>query len=97
MNVSYSSLNHRPLFPLGRLMATPGVLEAFPNSSITAALARNQSGFWGKLPVPYLKMNDRAVHLQECILSSYVAAGTKFWIITEADRSVTTILLPSEY
>ena len=97
MDVSYSSLNQRPLFPLGRVVATPGALEAVPRLSINAALARHQSGDWGKLPVPDLKMNDRAVHLQERILSSYEAAGTKFWIIIEADRSVTTILLPSEY
>lgn len=97
MNVSRLFLNQSPLFPLGRVVATPGVSEAIPRSSINTALARHQSGDWGNLPTADLKENDRAVHLQRRILSSYEAAGTKFWIITEADRSVTTILLPSEY
>ena len=59
---------------------------------------QHQSGAWGELDAEDRQTNDQALVEGMRILSAYVAAnGTKFWIITEADRSVTTVLLPEDY
>ena len=89
-----------PLFLLGRIVATPGALEIFqPNaeSSINSYLHRHQSGDWGDLCDEDIQANNQAYFHGGRILSSYLVGHQKVWIITEADRSVTTILLPSEY
>ena len=89
------------LFPLGAVVATPGALEALENAGHTPAdfLSRHVAGDWGELESEEDKrLNDQAVAGGERILSAYrTKAGEKIWIITEADRSATTILLPSEY
>ena len=90
----------KPLFALGHLVATPGALQALEESDENAAafIARHLKGDWGKLCNEDRKANDAAVEQGLRILSSYTTStGTKLWIITEADRSVTTLLLPSEY
>jgi hypothetical protein len=85
-------------FPLGRLTATPGVLAAIPNEEIQTALSRHSNGDWGLLDAEDLKANDRALIEGTRLLSAYESTDhTRFWIITEWDRSVTTILLPEEY
>jgi hypothetical protein len=85
-------------FQLGRLVATPGALEAVPLHDIKAALARHHSGDWGEVCESDGALNDEAITDGSRILSAYVSSNdTKFWIITEADRSCTTVLLPSEY
>lgn len=86
------------LFPLGKLVATPGVLDNIPTPYIYEAIQRHQSGDWGDLCREDREQNDRALERGERLLSSYrTPFGVKFWIITEADRSVTTVLLPDEY
>ena len=89
----------RPVrFPLGRTMATPGVLEHVPPSELWRAMRRHARGDWGELDDEDSQANDRALEEEARLLSAYVTeAGVKFWIITEADRSATTALLPSEY
>ena len=85
------------LFTPGKVVATPGAYE-IPQDVLFAALARHLNGDWGELSKEDKELNDRAVLDGDRILSSYHAPdGTKFWIITEADRSVTTFLLPDEY
>jgi len=62
------------------------------------ALQRHVAGDWGELDEEDKKANDGALQTGERLLSAYQSAtGTKFWIITEADRSVTTVLLPEDY
>ncbi len=88
----------RPNFPLGQLVGTPSALAQITHDDIMAALRRHLSGDWGDVCAEDKQSNDRAVLEATRILSSYQAAnGTKFWIITEADRSVTTVLLPEDY
>jgi hypothetical protein len=87
-----------PNFPLGQLVATPNALARITRDDIMAALRRHLSGDWGDVCAEDKQTNDRAIMEGTWILSSYQAAnGTRFWIITEGDRSVTTVLLPEDY
>lgn len=91
---------HKPfaLFEPGRLTATPGVLEAVPKSEIFGAIARHLNGDWGDVPEPDVKANYMALRHGLRLVSAYQAVnGTKFFIITEADRSYTSVLLRNEY
>ena len=86
-------------FPLGQLMITPGALAALKQSKQTPLpfLYRHVSGDWGDLDAEDQEANDFAVVQGGRILSAYTLnAGVKIWCINEADRSVTTILLPEE-
>lgn len=90
----------RSRFRLGRLLSTPGALAALvaAHQSGRAFLKRHHAGDWGDLDPEDKKSNDRAVEEGERILSAYrLQTGQKLWIITEADRSATTLLLPNEY
>jgi hypothetical protein len=87
-------------FDVGRIVATPGALEALEVSGETPAtfLHRHVVGDWGDLDEHDRAENDLSVNRGFRILSVYkLRDGTRIWIITEADRSSTTILLPSEY
>ena len=85
-------------FPLGQLFATPGVLAEVSTTDISIALARHAMGDWGDLCQEDLDENNHALKAGNRLLSSYFSADrVKFWIITEWDRSVSTVLLPSEY
>jgi len=90
-----------PLFSLGRVVATPGALDVLENAGTDALalLRRHAAGDWGKVPVGDTRENERSVRNGWRVLSSYPVgeAGEKLWIITEADRSSTCLLLPSEY
>lgn len=90
--------NRKPIVPIGRLTATPAVLDAVPLQELLAAVRRHMRGDWGSLSESDWKENDWALKNGERLLSAYESSGsTKFWIITEWDRSYTTVLLPSEY
>lgn len=94
------SVHHIPVakFRLGRIVATPHALEVIPNEDILRAIIRHQSGDWGELTAEDAEANDHAVIHGTRVLSSYRSAkGVTFWLITEADRSVTTVLLPEDY
>ena len=83
---------------LGRIVSTPRALEALTQDDILMGIQRHQAGDWGDLQNEDLVANDQALIGRTRILSAYTAArGTKFWIMTEADRSATTVLLPEEY
>lgn len=85
-------------FPLGQTVITPGALEQLSSSAIRQSLERHESGDWGDVDDEDRRANDRALTEGTRLLSAYRSVnGIKFWIITEADRSATTILLPSEY
>lgn len=88
------------LFPSGQIVATPAALAAFEaaGENPVTYLARHFSGDWGELCEEDRAENEYALHRHLRILSAYtVGNGTKVWIITEADRSATTVLLPSDY
>jgi hypothetical protein len=85
-------------FCAGQLVITPGALECVPCEDVVKALRRHVSGDWGDVCPEDREENDRSVREGGRLLSAYVTGpGTKFWLITEGDRSVTTVLLPDEY
>ena len=87
-------------FDLGRIVATPGALKALERAGETPLtfLRRHVAGDWGNLDEHDRTENELSVREGFRLLSAYeLSDGTKIWIITEADRSSTTILLPSEY
>ena len=87
------------LFSLGRLVATPGAIEHLAKHDLTPLhlIHRHGSGDWGDLGVSDKKLNEQAIADGSRILSAYVVAGEKLYIITEWDRSYTTVLMASEY
>jgi hypothetical protein len=87
-------------FELGRVVATPGALRALERTEQLPAefLDRHVNGDWGEVPDEDKQENELSVEHGFRIVSAYTtSAGEKIWVITEADRSYTTILLPSEY
>jgi hypothetical protein len=97
------STNKQPTitrFALGQTFITPGAEEALQIAGQTAIefLRRHMSGDWGELSDEDVKENESSLREGLRLLSAYqTRKGQKLWIITEADRSATTILLPSEY
>jgi len=90
----------RPLFALGQVVATPGALSAMEEISISPQelIHRHVTGDWGDLDAEDRQQNLLALRSGLRIFSSYkIGASVKIWIITEADRSSTTLLLPEEY
>ena len=84
--------------PLGRIVATPAALGTVSQPDIVAALRRHAVGDWGDVTPDDRAANDDALLSGERLLSVYQSAtGTTFWVLTEADRSVTTVLLPDDY
>lgn len=88
----------RARFPLGQIVATPNALTQIPNEEIMSALSRHVRGDWGTLDPDDLNANECALQQGGRLLSAYRSRrNIKFWIITEADRTVTTVLLPEDY
>ena len=90
----------KPLFTLGHVVATPGALAAIEKAGQQPGdfLARHISGDWGDVPPEDIKENELSLQQGFRLLSAYhTSAGDKLWVITEADRSSTCILLPEEY
>jgi hypothetical protein len=85
-------------FPLGQTVITANALDALQPEDVQNALRRHTQGDWGVVPPEDARANDAAL-LEGCrLLSAFRDRhGVKFWIITEADRSVTTVLLPEDY
>lgn len=84
--------------PLGNIVATPHALDMLEPWDIIAAIERHKTCDWGYVNDEDWQSNDEAYILGERILSSYKSeTGTRFWIITEADRSVTVILMAEDY
>jgi hypothetical protein len=85
-------------FPLGQTVITPNALSNLLSVDVLLALGRHASGDWGEVNAEDWQSNQLALGRGERLLSAYrSAAGVKFWIITESDRSVTTVLLPEDY
>jgi hypothetical protein len=89
-----------PTFHLGRIVATPGAIVAleFAGADALELLRRHANGDWGDLGVEDKRLNDEAILNGSRILSAYnLAGGERLWVLTEGDRSATTLLLPEEY
>lgn len=93
-------IQHAARFPLGRMVATPGALQAMEDAEVVCLdyLARHASGDWGEVDEHDTAENELSVKQGYRIMSAYtLPTKVKIWVITEADRSATTILLPEEY
>ena len=92
-----------PLFDLGRVVATPGAMAllASAGENLARLLERHAAGDWGEVPPEDARENERSLKYGWRLMSSYPvgseANGESVWVITEADRSSTCLLLPSEY
>lgn len=87
-----------PKFPMGQLVATPAALDALTPDDIQAAILRHLQGDWGDLCAEDRAENELSLSKGFRLFSVYYGANrVRFYIITEADRSVTTVLLPSDY
>ena len=88
------------IISLGKVVATPGAVTALEEAleSPLGYLMRHASRDWGEIPPEDWEENEFSIKNELRVLSAYTLTnGAKIWIITEADRSITTILLPSEY
>ena len=88
------------LFQPGTIVATPAALDALEeaNEGPSGYLRRHLAGDWGDLDEFDRRQNEAALKSHARILSAYALKnGTRIWIITEADRSSTCLLLPSDY
>ena len=84
--------------PLGEIVATPGAITTLTGAEINSSLARHQAGDWGLVCDEDKQANDDALKTDARLLSVYENKdGVNFWIITEWDRNVTTVLLPEDY
>lgn len=95
-----STIERRGLpVPLGQIVATPGALDLLQRASLRAfqMLLRHRSGDWGDVHPEDAVANETAAIQNKRVISSYDVIGERLWIITEADRSSTTLLLPEEY
>ena len=85
-------------FPLGRTVTTPGALANVPEEEKQSALHRHHIGDWGELDENDRQENERSLRESGRLFSVFrTKTGMKFYIITEHDRSTTTVLLPDEY
>jgi hypothetical protein len=85
-------------FALGRLVITCGAERIIPPADVQLAVRRHHSGDWGEVPPTDWAANEESLKDEGRLISSYFASnGVKFWIITEANREATTVLLPDDY
>ncbi len=90
-----ANYNH---FNLGQAVITPSARDNLHPEDVLSALRRHAARDWGDCSLDDWEANDQALRDDSRIFSVYHdRTGTKFWIITEADRSTTTVLLPSDY
>ncbi len=88
------------LFPLGRIVATRGALRMLGAEGISPErlLHRHSQGDWGELGAEDAQANADALAVRGRLFSAYdIGPSKRIWVITEADRSLTTVLLPDEY
>jgi hypothetical protein len=86
-----------PKFPLGRLVMTRTAARRIPWPALKDGLRRHSTGDWGELDPKDARYNDDALIRGGRVLSAYGQDEQRFWIITETDRSATTILMPEDY
>lgn len=87
-----------PLFPLGALAVTRSAADTLQAGDVAEALTRHALGDWGDVPPDDAADNDRSVIVGDRLFSAYRSRkGEPFFVVTEFDRSVTTVMLPSDY
>src|SRR5947209_19355686 len=93
-----SEITMKPLFELGQIVATPGALDLFAETGTDPLnlIARHISGDWGDVPPEDAKENDFSVQNGFRLLSSYQVGSERLWLLTEADRSSSCLLMPDE-
>jgi hypothetical protein len=84
-------------FPLGQLAITANASVRLSTEEVWTALARHAAGDWGDLCPEDMLANDNALDEGDRLFSAYGQGERRLWVITEADRSVTTVLLPEDY
>ena len=84
-------------FPLGQLVATANATVRLSTEEVLSGLRRHASGDWGDLSPEDTMANDAALQQGGRVFSAYGFGVARFWVITDADRSVTTVLLPEDY
>ena len=84
-------------FPLGQMAITANASLRLSTEEVMTALTRHASGDWGDLCPEDTLANNHALHNGDRLLSAYGQGKERFWIITEADRSATSVLLPEDY
>jgi hypothetical protein len=89
----------RAPLPLGQVIATPGTLNLLSEMGEDpfSYIARHAAGDWGEICAFDRRQNEIALRDGYRVLSSYAVGRERVWIITEADCSITTILLPEDY
>jgi hypothetical protein len=84
-------------FPLGQLVITRNASERLAPEEIADGITRHARGDWGDLSAEDATENDLSLREGFRLLSAYGKGDRRFWVITEADRSATTVLLPEDY
>ncbi len=98
MSIKPNPKDEVPKFRLGTIVATSNAIQAISPDEIWEAILRHAYGDWGDVGEEDWQANEEALQVQSRLLSVYhTAAGVKFYLITEHDRSVTTVLLPDDY
>ena len=87
----------RPKFPLGQIVITANAQATIDPADVQQGLSRHARGDWGNVPPEDSELNEFGLKHGERLFSAYGEAKRRFWIITERDRSVTTVLLPQDY
>jgi len=86
-----------PRFTLGQIVITANANSTLSSQEVSQGLCRHAKGDWGNVPLEDASLNEQALEFGDRLLSSYGDGDQRFWIITESDRSVTTVLLPEDY
>jgi hypothetical protein len=84
-------------FPLGQVAITANASLRLSTEEVMTALSRHASGDWGDLCPEDTLANDQALNDGDRLFSAYGQGEERLWVITEADRSITTVLLPDDY
>jgi hypothetical protein len=87
----------RPKFPLGQIVITSTAQATLDPADVQQGLSRHASGDWGNIPPEDIDLNQSGLKLGERLFSAYGQGEERFWVITERDRSVTTVLMPEDY
>ena len=97
MNTTETTLTSPPRFPLGRIVITANAAQHIDTVAVNDALRRHAAGDWGDICSEDACENEHSLKEGFRLHSVYGKGERRFWIITEADRSVTTILMPDDY
>ncbi len=97
MTTTVIAIIARPKFPLGQIVITANARSILDPADVQQGLSRHARGDWGEVCPEDRKENELSLKEGFRLLSAYRSGELRFWIITEADRSVTTVLLPEDY